>query len=404
MTGFVQVLSALQHAFAEGAAFGALQTLDYGRFRSAMQRLVGLGLAGEGALHRMMRVYFLFRFLRVTSRHVILRCRRAAHNAASVLHGGLQRGWASQVYASPTDIIMAFSHICISLEEFRAFCAFFFLLQRRQAEAASPEVKVGVRAGSGATAPMLKLIFAAADVGCGGGTCDDASCDLIGDGRLGKGELRNMLLVLIKESGSLAWLQPQYRADPRFKHMLAHYCKSPLNWTADAALHELLTFDAPPALAAAPQLFTDTSRVSWEGLSMIIETKRQAGGETTIEVLVRRWMDVAIEELSRAAHAGGQGSGGHQRGETEAIAGEARGEEQDCDFDAVAALLAVPVPSAAVPSEASSAPPSPSKTAALRSCRAAPGFPVPVGLSVAQGGKPGPSLRVNSAAAYRFAR
>lgn len=296
-----------------------------------------------------------------------------------------------------------------SLEEFRAFCAFFFLLQRRGAEAAGAEG--GANGGRGAIAPMLKLIFAAADVGSDGGTCGNGSCDLIGDGRLGKGELRNMLLVLIKEGGSLSWLQPKFRADPRFKHMLADYCKSPLNWTADAALHELITFDAPPALATWPHLFTDTSRLTWDGLSAIIEAKRRAGGETTIEALTRRWMDAAIEELSRSApavHPVGEGAGCDERGWGEADAGSDHGEELDCDFDAVGAMLAGAVPPSAQPSASSHVPPAGAPIIAARGCYAAPGFPLPVGLSAGAapgvGTRSGPLLRVDNTAAKRLVR
>ena len=75
----------------------------------------------------------------------------------------------------------AVSHPRVSLEEFRAFCAFFFLLQRHQAEAAAAAAAAaagaggaaaaaGASQGRGVTAPMLRLIFSAADVGSGGGT------------------------------------------------------------------------------------------------------------------------------------------------------------------------------------------------------------------------------------------
>jgi hypothetical protein len=44
----VQVLSALGHAFSEGAAFGTSHTLDHVLFRGAMQRMVAHGLVGQG--------------------------------------------------------------------------------------------------------------------------------------------------------------------------------------------------------------------------------------------------------------------------------------------------------------------------------------------------------------------
>lgn len=296
----------------------------------------------------------------------------------------------------------AFCLTRVSLEEFRAFCAFFFLLQRHQAEAAAD---AGASQGRGVTAPMLKLIFSAADVGSGGGTCDQVSCDLIGDGRLGKWELRNMLLVLIKESGSLAWLQPKYRADARFKHMLADYCKSPLQWTADAALHELIAFDTPPAIAAAPNVFTDTTRLTWDGLSVIMETKRRSGGETTIEVLTRRWMEAAIEEISHAApaaHAVLDAAAWEQQAWADGTESELD-EDEECEPIAEAAP-----PAASVSASASLHPPSGARAAAAHGFHAVPGFPLPLGLApagtAAAGVRAGPRLRVNAPAATRFVR
>ncbi len=44
-----QVLSVLNRAFCEGGRFGALQTLDHGRFSSVIHSMVADGLADEGA-------------------------------------------------------------------------------------------------------------------------------------------------------------------------------------------------------------------------------------------------------------------------------------------------------------------------------------------------------------------
>jgi hypothetical protein len=233
---------------------------------------------------------------------------------------------------------------------------------------------------------MLMLIFFASDVGYGGGSCDASSCDLIGDGRLGRGELRNMLLMLIRESGSLAWLQPKYIADPRFKHMLTDYCKSPMMWTADAALHELVTYDSPPAIAAAPNLFSDTTRLSWEGLSKIMEVKRQAGGECTIEVLTRRWMDAATSQMSFAA---ALDSDIHEiEVAAEEVAGQFSSEAEEIGSEDVA------IASESLPASSLSG----------GAFYVGPGFPLPIGVAApAKEGK-GAALRVNAAAAKRFVR
>ena len=246
---------------------------------------------------------------------------------------------------------------------------------------------------------MLKLLFTAADIGVEGiGSCDAGSCDLRGDGRLGREELRKLFLVLIKESGSLSWLHLKYRADPRFKHMLSDYCKSPLKWTADAALHEFLTFDTPPAVAAAPLLFTDTTRMTWDGLNKIMEVKRQAGSECTIEVLTRNWIDAAITQLSTAVPvAPDSDEYGWHGGEV----GEAADGAEDGDFEEIAGDDDAPAPALL----ASSLPLNlqPRACAAGGSCYVGPGFPLPVGVAAAAQAT-GPTLRVDSAAAQRFVR
>lgn len=283
-----------------------------------------------------------------------------------------------------------FGLIFVSAEEFRAFCAFFFLLQRRQAE-------VQRDAGTSVTATMLRLIFTAADVGISGGSCTPGSCDLKGDGRLGMEELRNMLLVLIRESGSLAWLHMKYQADARFRHMLSDYCKSPLRWTADAALHELVTYDSPPALAAAPNLFSDTTRLTWEGLSKIMQVKRLSGGECVVEALTRRWMDAATAQLCCPVPPPPHAHEVAFQDEDEAAAGSVAEEDDLCEtssgFDSASAA--------------------PSQAAALPAFQAVgggfyvgPGFPLPLGLAAPgkAGERAGPTLRVDSDAAKRFVR
>jgi hypothetical protein len=269
----------------------------------------------------------------------------------------------------------------VSAEEFRAFCAFFFLLQRRQVEAQQDS-------GRSVTATMLRLIFTAADVGISVGSCTPGSCDLKGDGRLGMEELRNMLLVLIRESGSLAWLHMKYQADARFRHMLSDYCKSPLKWTADAALHELVTYDSPPALAAAPNLFSDTTRLTWEGLSKIMEVKRLSGGECVVEALTRRWMDAATAQLSCPAPPPAHAHEVALQDEDDAAAGSVAEEDDLCD------------------SAPSHAPALPAFQAAGGGCYVGPGFPLPLGLAPPGkvGGRAGPALRVDSDAAKRFVR
>ncbi len=257
----------------------------------------------------------------------------------------------------------------ISLEEFRSFCAFFFLLQRRQAELQQEE-EGGREVGAGCTgvsAPILKLLFTAADVGMEGGAVHAGSCDVRGDGFLGREELRRLFMVLIRESGSLGWLHMKYRADIRFKHMLTDYCKSPLQWTTDAALHEFLTFESPPAVAAAPHYFTDSTRLAWDGLSLIMETKRAAGGMCTIELLARRWMDAAIAQLAAAApvvvgdeDGVGEGDGRADAGDCEEAAGEY-----------VAPASAPFAPSASLPPQ----------PAAVGGFYVGPGFPLPLGVS-----------------------
>lgn len=288
-----------------------------------------------------------------------------------------------------------------SLEEFRSFCAFFFLLQRRQAEQ-----RGAAGATSSVTMPVLKLLFTAADTGVAAGeACDSSSCDISGDGRLGREELKRLFLVLIKESDSLAWLQPKYRADPRFKHMLTDYCKSPLQWTASAAMHEFLTFDCPPAIVAAPDCFTDTTRLTWEGLSVILDVKRQAGAECTIEVLTRRWMDTANAQLSSAHlpsdHYECEWWGGEVAAGVHSVA-------EDDDFEEMAHEHASSV-SASVPTSRVLSVPHVSQLGAAVAGGGyfvGPGFPLPLGVSapVAAGQAAGPTLRVDSAAAQRFVR
>ena len=219
-----------------------------------------------------------------------------------------------------------------------------------------------------------------------------------------------MLLVLIKESGALAWLQPKYRADPRFKHMLADYCKSPLQWTADAALHELIAFDSPPAVAAAPNIFTDTTRLTWDGLSVIMETKRRSGGETTIEVLTRKWMEAAIEEISHAApaaHVVLDAAAWEQQAWADGAESELD-EDEDCEPIAAAAAPAASASAAASLHPPSLHPPSRASAAAAPGFHAVPGFPLPLGLApaatAAAGVRAGPLLRVNSVVATRGIR
>jgi hypothetical protein len=287
----------------------------------------------------------------------------------------------------------------VSLEEFRSFCAFFFLLQRRQAES-----RGGVGSMSSVTPPVLKLLFTAADTGVDAGApCDSSSCDISGDGRLGREELKRLFLVLIRESDSLAWLQPKYRADPRFKHMLTDYCKSPLQWTAAAAMHEFLTFDCPPAIAAAPDCFTDATRLTWEGLSVILDVKRQSGVECTIEVLTRRWIDTANAQLAHlpSDHYECELWGGEVAAGVHTVA--------ECDgFEGIAHEHASSVSASVPTSRVISVPHVSQPGAAVAGGHyfVGPGFPLPLSMSapVAAGQAAGPTLRVDSAAAQRFVR